>query len=514
MKNFKKLFAVLAAIMMVLTMGTTAAKAEGNPTISVDPDDNGTYEVYQIFTGVAGEGKVLTDLKWGQNSTGEEGKALTKAESDAVKALTDNGDSGAKDQLDLAAIKNYVDTTGTPLGTVNKDNPLEVPTGYYYLKEINVATGNAASLDLVKVVTSDITIKGKKDVPSHDKKIKDINDSTDTTVGAPQDSADYDIGDKVPYVLTAKLANNVGAYKKYHITFVDTLEATALKNNKDYIVKINGVETTDYTVSDTDGGFELTLEWGDGENAIANTTLGTTLNNATVTVEFTATLLEGAKIGEEGNMNTSKLKFSNNPNDDDGGDEGETPEDRVLVFTYKVVVNKVDGDNNNQPLAGAKFSLYKKYATAPEGKTPCTEEGYDGYYLVKKFEGGTDTVFTFEGVDDGDYVLIEDEAPKNYNKIDPIEFTVSATHTESAEITADHKDPKTTKYLLTDLSGTGDIEFTRSISAGSLTADVENNKGATLPETGGIGTTIFYTVGGLLVIGAIIMLIQKRRMAE
>ena len=96
------------------------------------------------------------------------------------------------------------------------------------------------TLYLIQVLDADLAITPKSGTTTSDKKIKDINDSTDTAVGDVQDSADYDIGDDVPYVLTANLAENVSAYKKYHITFKDILEAGKLKNNKDYVVKING----------------------------------------------------------------------------------------------------------------------------------------------------------------------------------------------------------------------------------------------------------------------------------
>jgi LPXTG-motif cell wall-anchored protein len=129
-------------------------------------------------------------------------------------------------------------------------------------------------------------------------------------------------------------------------------------------------------------------------------------------------------------------------------------------------------------------------------------------------------VFTFKGLDDGYYRLTEDDAPNGYNKIDPIEFEVTAEHDVTWE-TEKRED------LLSSLTGnvlTGEITFNPveekydegkvvSQKAG-LSADVINQAGVVLPETGGIGTTIFYIVGGLLAVAAVVLLITKKRMAS
>ena len=118
------------------------------------------------------------------------------------------------------------------------------------------------------------------------------------------------------------------------------------------------------------------------------------------------------------------------------------------------------------------------------------------------------TTFTFTGLDDGDYILTETKTPATYNTIEPIRFTV----------TADHKIPWNTEArteILTGLTGNtadGKITFTASADKSKLTTDVVNQSGATLPGTGGIGTTIFYVIGGLLMAAAAVLLITKKRM--
>ena len=521
MKKFKKMMALAIAMVMVLSMSISVFAA--NHEISTTNTKH-TYEIYQIFTGTVDNGK-LTSLKYGQNTKGRTiGDPVSQGDVETLNGIADAGNTAALDQADIAAIIPFVDITGNPIAEVGKDKEASasVPEGYYLIKDKDNSLSDPEqyTLYLIQVLDDDLAITPKSSTTTSDKKIKDINDSTDTAVGDVQDSADYDIGDDVPYVLTANLAGNVSAYKKYHITFKDTLEAGKLKNNKDYVVKINGTATTEYTVlSDSNNGFELKLEWGDGENVIG-TTPG--LDNAVVTVEFTAELLEGATIGQVGNINTSKLEYSNNPNDADGGVVGETPEDTVIVFTYKLIVDKTD--DAGEPLTGATFSLYKKYKTAPTGGTACTETGYTDYYKVDTIAGTALSKFEFKGIDDGDYVLIEDVAPKNYNKLAPQAFTVTATHTATADINKDtHKDTSGI-YVLTSISGSaadGAVITLAEHTTGEGDAAVKdgvdttviNKSGAVLPETGGIGTTIFYIIGAILVIGAGVVLVTRRRMS-
>lgn len=118
------------------------------------------------------------------------------------------------------------------------------------------------------------------------------------------------------------------------------------------------------------------------------------------------------------------------------------------------------------------------------------------------------TAFTFKGLDDGDYILTETVTPATYNTIEPIRFTVTADH----KITWNGEARNT---ILTSLTGnvtSGTADFMPDKTEGSLTTNVVNQSGATLPGTGGIGTTIFYVIGGLLMAAAAVLLITKKRM--
>lgn len=226
-----------------------------------------------------------------------------------------------------------------------------------------------------------------------------------------------------------------------------------------------------------------------------------------IRVEYTSKLNEKAKIGKEGNVNSASLEFSNNPNQEQGGtpDTGNTPWDNVIVFTYKVVVNKID--SSKKPLAGAAFELSKKVndeytRVALVNATQNTE----GKYTLSN---ETVTKFEWKGLDDGDYMLTEVITPAGYNTIAPIKFTVNADHT----ITWEGENRNTILTSLTGNAATGDITFTANDDKTELATNVVNNKGSELPTTGGMGTTIFYVVGSILVLGAAILLITKKRMS-
>ena len=494
MKHAKKLASLLLALVMVFSLTATAFAEETTFTITA-PENGHTYQVYQIFTGDLYDG-ILSNVKWGQNGTGTAGEAVPEA------ILSELEKTDGTDTAKLAVITKYVNLSSDPYNTVVGGTPLtNVPAGYYLIKDVDGAfegKEDSYTTYIVKVV-QDVTINPKSDVPEVEKKVKDINDSTDDAMTDWQDSADYDIGDSVPFQLKATLADNVSSYTTYKVVFHDTL-SKGLTYNNDAKVYIDGTETNGFTVTATvnaDGTTTLTVSCDDVKALGAG-------NSSVITVEYTAKLNENAVLGSAGNPNEVKLEYSNNPNKSEAGsnETGNTPEDTVIVFTYKTIINKVDGDKN--PLTGAEFTLEKKVLKTPANGENGTEAEYEWKTItvVKNEEG---TIFTFSGLDDGDYRLTETKTPAGYNTIDPIEFTVTAEH----DVLSDNP-------ALTSLSGnatTGEITFTPNTTDGSLSTDVVNNAGSTLPETGGIGTTIFYVLGSVLLVGAAVLLITKKRMS-
>lgn len=488
------LVAVLATVAMAVAgfMGAGTAFADEANTIT-GPKNGHTYEAYQIFTGDLADGK-LSNVKWG-SATAKNGTAVTDAE---LKTVTDLASKSMNDnaQATANAIAAYLTSDAQPTATIDDTNPTaQVPSGYYLIKDKNntVPDGQAATTYIV-TVAGNVTITPKSDVPSFEKKLKDTNDTTGETSDW-QDSADYDINDAVPFKLEGTVASNYADYDTYYFAFHD-VEENSLTFNKDSVkVYVDDTEiTSGYSVVTeglTDGcTFEVkfaNLKTIDGVKA-----------GSKIRVEYTSTLNENAVLGKHGNVNKAKLQFSNNPNDSQNGETsptGETPWDNVIVFTYKTVINKVD--DKNQPLKGAEFTLSKKMK---DGSTKTVA-------VVKDSEG---TTFTFNGLDDGDYVLTETKTPAGYNSIKPITFTVTANHT----ITWEGEDRDT---ILTSLSGnaaSGEITFTPTDDKSELDTNVVNKPGSSLPETGGMGTIVLYAAGAVLVIAAGVYFGLKKKNAR
>lgn len=486
MKKLKLIFATLLSVLFAFTGGKAFAD-DATYTLTLNGTTTGhTYEVYQIFAGnVSTDGTTLSNITWGSG----------------VNAFTFNGSSdaatiaenlGSTDDSDTA--KSFATTAAANLGTATATVSSTASTttisglaaGYYLVKDADDSQSgeNSSYTRFILKVVGDASAKLKSDVPSVEKKVKDTNDTAGTTTDW-QDSADYDINDSVPFQLTATLPSNLDDYTEYYLELSDTL-SSGLTYNKDAKVYLDndGVRTdvtSSFTIADDGSSFKINnLKSLDGVTS-----------STKVVVEYTATLNSNAVIGSEGNPNTVKLIYSNNPNYTGSGETsptGETPEDTVIVFTYKVVVNKVD--QNGDALEGAGFTLYKKDSS---GNWNAVGDEITGV-----------TTFTFSGLDDGDYKLSETTTPNGYNTIDDVEFTVTADH-----------DVESDSPALNSLSGdvtTGSLEFTSSTSAGSLTTDVVNKKGSVLPSTGGMGTTILYVVGTILVLAAGILLVTKKRM--
>lgn len=487
-KAMKKLMAALLAVAMVCAMAIPAFA-----TVNISKH---TFEAYQIFAGDFSGGN-LSNVIWGTNVT-DSASFLTalkadnsaydacNAAKDVAKVLSDHHDF-ANAFAKIAA--NHV--TGTP--AASGTGSVILPRAGYYLIVDTTAVADkhdAKNLSLLKVSgATTVTPEVKTDIPTLQKKVQDKNDST----GAPtdwQDSADYDIDDTIPYKLTATLGE-LDNYNTYYVKFVDTMTNLTYVTGSATVQIDNGTPLTPSQYKLTWDATSKTLEI-----EITNVKALGAGNSSVITVEYNATLDSSAAIGSAGNPNCAYLVFSNNPN---GEGYGETPEDKNIVFTYKVDVNKVDPEHHSLP--GAAFELWKKVKDSSGAETWVSKgimnahKESDGTYTI---DNAAVTNFEWKGIDDGDYKLVEVVTPAGYNTMDVLFFTVTATHDEEAA------DPK----LLTLTGNT----FSGDVSSGILTSQIENNRGTTLPGTGGIGTTIFYVIGGGLMVAAAILLITKKRM--
>ena len=494
MKLFKKIAGFILAFAMILAIAMpSVVMADETYTLKLDNTVKGhTYDVYQIFTGklsIKENKKVLTDLVWGsgvkKNAYAETAKGKAKTLSDEAKAK-----AFAKELVDGNKLSDTKVTKNSSAVTTVIDG---LAAGYYLVKDTDdyLAGKHDSYTAYILQVVGNALVKVKSDVPTSEKKVKDINDSTDTTVNGNgwQDSADWDIGDVIPFKIEGTLPNNYTSYETYTLKFHDKAEK-GLTFNKDSVkVYVNDKQiTSGYRIEEKNEDkctFEVIF---DEMKNIQEAT-----NNSIVRVEYTSTLNEDAVLGELGNKNTMHMEFSNNPNNEQGGEFGKTPDDTVIVFTYKVDVNKVDEQSNK--LTGAEFTLKKKIKGTP-----------DTWKEIQKVSGTADDLFEFKGIDDGDYKLTETKAPDNYDKLsDPIYFTVTAGH-------VDGDTPYLDTFSGNITSGNaGTMKFTAHKDSGTLSTEVVNKPGSSLPETGGMGTTILYVAGAVMILAAGAFLVMQKK---
>ena len=415
----------------------------------------------------------------------------------------------------------------------------DIQQGYYLIVQSVASNKNAYSMILVSTADSTeggLTVSLKRNVPTLEKKVKDINDSKVddvTTNGDWQDSADYDLKDKVPFQLTGTMPQNIAAYSTYKYVFHDSLSkgltldtdsikvyvkngdtetelAKAAEDASGYTVTtsndstpaVNSTEKTEFT-----GATNFSVSFADLKTARAAGNGTITLDkDSKIIVRYTATVNENAVIGSKGNPNEANLEFSNNPNySGETQPTGTTPNDRVIVFTYEVDINKVD--STNKALEGATFKLEKwvknetsgQYEWKQVGTPIATSKQSDGKYTSK-----------FQHVDDGKYRLTETVAPTGYTPIAPKEFTITAEHSETDNA------PKLTKFELTGLTTDAISQTTANNNVtGIASADIVNTKGTGLPSTGGMGTVLLYVAGIAVFVlaGATLVMALRRRNA-
>lgn len=490
MKRVKRVLALLAAFALVLAMAVPAFAEETNQyTISVPEGSNHTYQVYQIFTGDYSSDGKLSNIKWGKNSNSREGANVgSKVSEDVLNQLA--AVAGKSDEDKLAVIEQYANLSENGMDTVSESKSIKVAAGYYLFKD--TTTGISGNTYIAEVV-GNVLIKAKNsNVPGFEKKLKDKNDTTDNDFGGWQDVADHDIGDAIPFKLEGTVPADYAEYTSYYFAFHDEEESGLTFNSNSIKVYVDDAEIkTGFEVktSTTDGcSFEVVFSNLKDINAVHA--------GSKIRVEYTSTLNANAVIGGDGNLNKAQLEYSNNPRDTNSKDK--TVWDNVVVFTYQVVVNKyANSVGENNKLKGAEFTLTKKL-NGDTTKVIAAVKSEDGVR------------FTFKGLDDGKYTLTETVTPEGYNTIDPITFNVSADHEITWEGTG------TRDALLKSLTGTqvtGEITFEKNANVnGSLVTDIINKSGTVLPSTGGMGTTVFYVVGGGLMAVAVVLLVTKKRM--
>lgn len=551
MKRLKKAGALVLALLMTFVFAIPAMAAQ---TYTITAPDNGhTYEVYQIFTGDYSEkdGKpVLANIKWGQNGTGTPGEAVNADVLTELEAIADEASDTAK----LDVIEDYANLVSEDkFGTITNGEPVEVPAGYYLIKDVDNALedqdNEAYTLYIVEVV-GDVTITPKSEVPSVEKKVYE-QDLNNVSIGyglGYNDVADWDIGDSIPFKLIGTVPD-MSAYDTYTYVFHDTLSAgLTLRNDREkgitvYVANDRNVASDQmipvnpHSYRVQSNGQNLTITFDNLKTAMTAPDANKgqegppepVSDYAYILVNYDAYLDSDAVIGLNGNPNEVYLEYSNNPN---SAGTGTTTTDKVIVFTYELDGTKVDGADNITKLKDAQFVLIAGnqvaavnangtlvgWVSLPDEKTLDTmtyadwaafngEQGVGNHIILTSNDEG---FFKVSGLEDGTYSLREIQAPTGYNLLeDDVQVVITATTVNSQEWNGVAGD------ALTGLAVTADGENgTINENKGVASITIANNQGSTLPETGGMGTTVFYVVGGVIVAGVLVLLVAKRRMGR
>lgn len=480
MKRVKRVLALLAAFALVLAMAVPAW-ADGNTgSITVQGAVNGeSYSIYKIFdvTGydmTTKPHKITYKVTDGWAPFFEEGKPGAKyVKLDSKKQISATTlDSSTAPEFAAAAIEWAKDSTHNIKATDTKKADESgvtftgVTNGYYL---VDTSLGALCSLDNVTGNAAKISEKNK--VPSVEKKVKS-GDSYESSNSAK-------IGDTVEYKTTITINGSVEK-----VVLHDKMDAGLTFNETSVKVKVGGADVPEanYTLQKpgTESSDPCTFEIEFKDSYIAGLKTGTQIE-----VTYSATLNKSAVIGTTGNKNDTWLKYGNS-----GSVTSETT-------TYSYSFDLVKTDSDGTLLAGAKFKLYADQDCTNEIKL--VADGTNGYRVattgekeVQYIETKANSALTIKGLKGTTtYYLKEIEAPKGYNELEnAFAFTIASANISS------------------NLNETSN-KWVEETSTG---IHIINNAGTTLPSTGGMGTTVFYVVGGGLMAVAVVLLVTKKRM--
>ena len=483
MKHARKLASLLLALVMVFALAVTAfADDTTTGSITVDnPLADQTYTAYKIFD-------VVYDTANHYSYTIEDGDSgspwygtVSGYATDTAHGLkltrVNGGDTYVVTTGDGFSAPNFADAlkadvngkTGKPLSVADgKATVTGLDLGYYFV------TSTSGALCNLTTTNPAVTIHDKNDVPF------------EKTVDKPS----ADVGQNVTFTIKGKVPDYTG-FDKYTYLITDKMSDGLTFNRDSLTVKVGETTVTDgcpvtYDPAIDSQTFTVSIPVKDNNYDIG----------AKIEVTYTATLNEKAIAVIS--TNEAKLSYSNDPTTDKV--EGSRT-DKKEVYTSKIVIDKVEkttDGTDGKKLPDAKFVLYKE--VTPEGATEATKVYYkqddttkavtwvDSITNATEVTTGNHGEAFFEGLADGTYYLVETKAPAGYNQLDkPVKVEVHVGENAGAVTSA------------TQLT---------------VTATVKNQAGTLLPSTGGIGTTVFYVLGAVLVVGAGVLLVTKKRMSQ
>lgn len=587
-KNIARL-AVTAGLTAALSFGgvmapVTMAFAEGSTVTFEDStySSSTTYKGIQIFTADV-NGSTVKNIKWAGSDAQQQ--AIQEAVVGAINEWSKANNKGAyssNNAQDAADWLNENAGVASADSKVPSDNVLSMiaanldgktgwvtsnnaslsglDAGYWLFLTAAAGKPDGESTDaftspVYAVIdgTSTTTVKPKKSVPTVEKKILDDsnakNDLTTVRVKDWKDVADSQIGQVVNYKLTGTIASNYATFSTYAYKFTDSLS-----NGLDYVndsVEVYAFDGINYTPINSEkyvvtcSGNKLTVEFkvGDGKKGLKDVN-GVTANTQIV-VFYKAKLNGSAVIGNAagnnkgGNPNTVKLTYSNNPY---GDGTGETIEDTVADFAFKLNLNKVD-QGTEKGLQGAVFTIQSADGNTKDqyiASKPDTTAGVVAGQLVTvtdannlpgyvKFTSDKDGKISVSGLDAGSYTVTEVQTPDDtkYTKVNPFTFTITSDYDKTmmkvARLTAavspaDEGRSDIAFGKLDGIAGDNELEGTDdaavNAATGEVTINVGNTKSVGLPLTGLNGVTFTWIAGGAVLCIGVAHLIRSRKQAE
>lgn len=539
-KNIARL-AVTAGLTAALSFGgvmapVTMAFAEGDNTITITQvDKNGTtkFKAYQIFTAKVvdqNESKVASDIDWANADTEKAVIGVLKQ----VAAPTINDSSTAEDVANYLA-KNVNDTTdktrvnnsdllykiadavaesSTQTGeSFDAGTTFKAPSNGYYLfvtDTLDTSKPNTGTSPIFALVGGkSVTVTEKTSIPTVTKKVKDNKPNSNWA-----DKADSQMGQNVNYQLTGTVADNVASFSTYKYEFYDelsaglTAEQSSIKvyagtdRNTAKEIAAGNNYTADVTADETTGKSTLTVKFTDLKTAVDDLSAQTKIY-----VEYTAKLDPkkdaNVVVGGNGNENTVKLVYSNNPMAEG---TGTSVPDTVRDYTYALKLIKQDSANEDIKLEGVKFTIQATDPDDSNSKDLYVQENGSLDSKEHEFTTNVKGEINVKGLDAGTYTVKETHALDDYNTLPKFTFTISASGLDQDEgnNALDVSVTKSESNLVLD----------PTVNEGTVTLTVQNKKGSGLPLTGLNGVTFTWIAGGAVLCIGVAHLIRSRKQAE